>query len=80
MAPPARPAGFARAGIGLAPPAAVTAATADYLAEEDTFGAWLAEWVHAAPSNASVAGPMSQACMASKPNQWMRSGRPGAGT
>ena len=31
------------------PAAAVTAATADYLAEEDTFGAWLDEWVRAAP-------------------------------
>jgi putative DNA primase/helicase len=34
--------------IGLAPPEAVTAATAAYLAEEDTFGGWLDECVHAA--------------------------------
>jgi putative DNA primase/helicase len=31
--------------IGLAPPTAVTAATGDYLAEEDTFGAWVEEFI-----------------------------------
>jgi putative DNA primase/helicase len=38
---------------GLAPPAAIADATADYLAEEDTFGAWLAEWVRPAAEEAT---------------------------
>jgi putative DNA primase/helicase len=40
---------------GLAPPPAVTDATADYIAEEDTFGGWLDEWVSAAPASATEA-------------------------
>jgi putative DNA primase/helicase len=39
--------------VGLAPPPAVTAARSAYLAEEDTFGAWLDECVHAAAADAS---------------------------
>jgi putative DNA primase/helicase len=39
---------------GLAPPAAVAEATADYLGEEDTFGAWLAEWVTPAPDDSTA--------------------------
>jgi putative DNA primase/helicase len=39
--------------VGLAPPAAVTAATADYLAEEDTFGSWLGECVREAYEGAT---------------------------
>jgi putative DNA primase/helicase len=38
---------------GLAPPAAVTEATAGYLAAEDTFGAWLDELIRVAPESAS---------------------------
>jgi putative DNA primase/helicase len=38
---------------GLAAPPAVTAATADYLAEEDVLGAWLDEWVTPAPAKAT---------------------------
>jgi len=39
--------------IGLAPPPAVVAATADHLAEEDSVAAWAAEWLRQAPESAS---------------------------
>ena len=39
--------------MGLAPPPAVTQATAEYFAEEDAFGGWLEEWVSAAPETAT---------------------------
>jgi len=38
--------------IGLAPPPAVAEATADHIAEQDTLGAWIAEWICAAPEGA----------------------------
>jgi putative DNA primase/helicase len=39
--------------VGLAPPSAVTAATAEYFAEEDVFGGWLEEFIRPAYESAT---------------------------